>query len=476
MKNQSKKWLAMLGLSLGVFMATLDAGIVNISLPTLVEELNTDFATVQWVILSYLLVLTSFMLGVARLGDMMDKKRIYLTGILIFSFSSLMCGLTRSVGWLIAFRALQGFGAVMEQSLGMALVTEVFPSEERGKAMGVIGGVVSMGIAIGPPLGGILIGAFGWQSIFLVNVPVGVITLLVVTRFVPGSQPVRTGERFDLVGAFILLVVMSSYGLGMTMGQSVGFTDAKVIMMLGTAVMGLIAFLIVENRSVVPMIDLSLFKNENLSLGLLMGLMVFIVLAGNFLFPFFLTLVKGYKVGQVGLIMMAQPVAMGVVGLVAGALSDRFGVRKITLAGLLVFVAGCIGISTIHIDLTAGGFILRLALLGMGFGIFQSPNNSAIMGAVPRHRLGIASGLLSLSRTLGQTTGLPLMGAIFAIQVRSIGGINLGADITTASGQALVGGISGTFRIAAVLGLVLVGLAIYALCNEQKKAAQTFSE
>ena len=470
MKKSSQKWLAMLGLSLGVFMATLDSSIVNISLPTLVKELNTDFATVQWVILSYLLVLTSFMLGVARLGDMMDKKRIYMTGILIFSFSSLMCGLTNSVGWLIAFRALQGVGAVMEQSLGMALVTEAFPAKERGKAMGVIGGVVSMGIALGPPLGGILIGAFGWQSIFLVNVPIGLVTLLVVNRYVPGSKPVRTGERFDLAGAFILLVVMSSYGLGMTMGQSNGFADRNVLLLLGTAALGLGIFLFVEKRGANPMIDLSLFRSANFSFGLLMGFMVFIVLAGNFLFPFFLTLVKGYEVGQVGLMMMAQPVAMGLVGLVAGVLSDRFGVRKITLVGLLFFVAGCFGISTMNVDLTPWGFVLRLALLGVGFGIFQSPNNSAIMGAAPRHRLGIASGLLSLSRTLGQTTGLPLMGALFAIQVRTISGIHIGTDVTSASGQALVGGIAGTFRIAAMIGLLLVGMAIFALRNERNQA------
>ncbi|HZW05242.1 MAG TPA: MFS transporter, partial [Anaerolineaceae bacterium] len=185
--SPANKWLAIAGLGMGVLMSTIDASIVNISLPTLVDVFNTNFATIQWVVLSYILVLTSFMLTVARLGDMRDKKRIYQAGLVVFTLGSLFCALSPNVGWLIGFRALQGLGAVMIQSLGMAMVTEVFPATERGRALGIMGGVVSVGIAIGPPVGGLLIGSLGWHSIFLVNLPIGLAALFIVRQFVPSS-------------------------------------------------------------------------------------------------------------------------------------------------------------------------------------------------------------------------------------------------------------------------------------------------
>jgi len=463
----------MLGVGMGVFMATLDASIVNISLPTLVQDLNTDLATITWVILSYVLVLTSMMLGVARLGDMFNKKKLYMNGLGLFSFASLLCGLAPNVYWLIGFRALQGFGAAMTQAIGIAIITEVFPAKERGRALGIIGTTVSIGIAIGPPLGGLLIGLVGWPAIFLVNVPVGVLAIWVVNHFVPSSEA-RLGQRFDAAGALILFVTLSSYALGMTAWQQQGIESMLTRGLLVAATAGLILFIFVEARIKQPMIDLRMFRNILFSINLLMGFLVFVVMAGMFIMPFFLELVKGYPVQTVGLIMMANPIAMGLIAPIAGSLSDRFGSRGISLLGLIAFAIGCFTISTLNQNVTALGFILRLIPFGIGSGMFQSPNNSAIMGEAPRERLGVASGLLSLSRTLGQTTGLPLMGALFTSLVLSFSGLSTGLDITSAAPANLVAGINGTYRVAALIIMTSIILATIALWldNYRKQAVR----
>jgi EmrB/QacA subfamily drug resistance transporter len=471
MPTHPQKWLVMAGIGLGVFMATLDSSIVNISLPTLVQDLNTNFATIQWVVLSYVLVLTSMTLSVARIGDMMDKKRIYLYGLTLFTIGSLLCGLAPTVEWLIGLRALQGLGATMMQAIGIAIVTEVFPSTERGRALGIIGSIVSVGIAIGPPLGGMLIGLVGWRWVFWVNVPVGILTSLVVIRYVPISLPLKMGQKFDVPGALILLVTLIAYGLGMTVGQSLGFDKLQTVLLLVGAGVGLILLLFVESRSKEPMIDLKLFTNPLFSISLFMAFLVFVVLAVSFIQPFFLELVKGMATEEVGLMLMAMPVAMSVAAPLAGDLSDRYGSRIISLVGLCIIIIGCLAMTTLSEDVTPVGFILRLVPFGIGVGFFQSPNNSAIMGSAPRDRLGFASGLLALSRTLGNATGLPLMGAIFSGLVVSISGVSVNNDVTGAPSYALVGGITGAYQIAALIitGAMLLSVIAYVIDRRQKR-------
>ncbi len=469
----SNKWLAISGIGMGVFMATLNSSIVNISLPTLVNAFHTNLATIEWVVLGYVLVLTSLMLGAARLGDMYDKKKLYMGGLVLFTLGSMLCGLAPSVGWLIGFRALQGLGATFMQALGSAMVTEIFPANERGRALGTIGSIVSVGIAVGPPLGGMLIGLIGWQSIFWVNVPVGILTWFILTRFVPSSPVGRPGQRFDAAGAAILFTTLGAYALGMTLGQSQGFSLPLVIVLLAAAGVGLVIFLLVENRVRQPMVDLKLFRSVLFSTNLLMAFLVFVVLSGGFILPFFLQNVMGYSTQIVGFLMMATPIAMGLISPLAGTLSDKFGSRLISLLGLVFLVFACLGIGTLHQGVTPLGIVVRLIPLGLGFGLFQSPNNSAIMGAAPRERLGVASGLMSLSRTLGSATGLPLIGSIFTAQVLLSGSLPAGSDVTNAPAPALVSAISGTYQIAVIFIAVSILLAIFAWrVDSHARAAQ----
>lgn len=468
------KWGAMMAVGLSIFMATLDVNIVNVSLPTLVKELHTDFATIQWVILGYVLVVTSMTLSMARLGDTHGKRRLFALGLGLFTLGSLLCGLSPRVYWLVGFRMVQGMGAAVTQALGAAIVTEAFPSSERGRAMGMIGSTVSVGLAMGPALGGILIGAFGWRSVFLVNLPIGVFAVWATLRYVPRSARKDTGKPFDFSGAALMLLLMGAYALGMTLGQRHGFAQTSSIGILVTAAVFLAGFLLAEHRTDAPMVDLSLFRNTLFSINLVMGWLVFIVVAAVFIVPFYLELVKGYRPQTVGLLMMVVPVSMGVVSPLAGTVADRVGGRGVSLFGLIVCVAGCLSISSLNQDTDLAGIVLRLIPIGVGMGTFQSPNNSAIMGAVPRHRLGLASGLMTLSRTLGHTTGIPLAGTAFTAWVLAVAAPGV-TDVAKSSPSALVVGLSNVYRTGAVVIGAAMILAVAALYLDSRRRSEALA-
>jgi MFS family permease len=282
----------------------------------------------------------------------------------------------------------------MISALGAAIITEVFPSTERGRALGIIGSVVSLGIALGPTVGGLLLDWSGWRTIFWVNLPVGIFASLVVARSLPSVSEPPARQPFDWWGALLLTAVLVMFSLGMTEGQERGFDQVLSWGFLGATVLGLVGFLWWEMRTEHPLLDLSLFRNGRFSLSLLTAVLVFVVIAGTiFILPFYLELVLGYRPRHVGLLLAVSPVLAGCVAPLAGYLSDRLGSRLISLAGLACMTLGCLLISTFSADLTDLGYILRVAPFGIGLGLFQSPNNSAIMGSVPTNRLGIASGV-----------------------------------------------------------------------------------
>lgn len=459
----------MLAVGISVFMGTLDMSIVNVSLPTLVQQLHTKFATIQWVILSYVLVITAGMMSAARLGDMWDKKKFFKGGLILFTFGSLFCGLSPHVGWLIASRAIQGCGAVIMQALGMAIIVEVFPARERGRALGIMGSIVSVGIATGPAIGGMVIGLLGWRWIFLINLPFGLLAIVASWHFLPPSPPYGDKQSFDVLGAIILFLTLGSFALGMTLGQNQGFGNTLVRTILFISCAGIVVFVLVEKRQRQPMVDPALFHNMLLGINLLMGLLSFIMLGGMFLIPFFLELVKHYTPQKLGLLMMMVPVAMGLTAPIAGTLSDHFGPRIICLIGLLIMVGGCLSIGSLHAEVGVLGYLMRMAPLGIGIGVFQSPNNSAIMGAAPPKRVGVVSGLLALSRTLGQTTGIPLMGAIFSTSVLAEVKPATLPDITAAPAEALVIGLTHTYRIGALMISASLLLAVLALWKDRRR-------
>ncbi len=467
--DYSRKWYVMASVAMGVFLATADGSIVNVALPTLIQELNTTFATVQWVVLAYLLTVATLLLSVGRLADMRGKRPIYVAGFLVFTLGSVLCGLAPTVEWLIALRVLQGIGAAMVMALGSAILTEAFPPNERGKALGTSGAVVSIGIITGPTLGGLILGSFSWHWIFFVNLPIGLLGSWMAWRSVPQVRP-RHGQTFDYAGASVFFVGLLSLLLALTFGQSAGYGNARVLTLFGLAAVALVAFLLIEARVAQPMMALSLFRNRTFSLNLATGLLLFMGLAGaTFLLPFYLQNIRGLDVRQVGLLLAATPIALGITSPISGALSDRFGSRRISVAGLLIVVLAYVGLWSLRADTPLWAYVLRMLPLGVGMGMFQSPNNSAIMGSVPRERLGIASGLLAITRTIGQTTGIALFGAFWAGRVAALLGGLPDGGATLAPTAEQVTGLQQTFVAIALMVGVALALGVGALVQEERR-------
>jgi EmrB/QacA subfamily drug resistance transporter len=455
--KQVNKWLILISVAMGVFLATIDGSIVNIGLNTLVNELHQPLNVVEWVVLAYMLTLSTLMLSVGRLSDMIGKKKLYLAGIIIFTVGSILSGLAPSVYWLIAFRVLQAVGAVLDIAIGIAIVTENFPPAERGKALGVMGTMVSLGIIAGPTIGGLVLQSLSWHWLFFVNIPVGVIGVFMVARFVP-EDSARSKQHFDFAGAGSMFISMTSLLFALSISQDRGFNNLLVLVLMLLSLCFLVAFIVIERKSAYPMINLQMFQNRQFTINLITGFMVFVCTAGTtLLFPLYLQNVLLYNSEQTGLMLAITPVIVAIVAPLSGALSDRTGSRPITTLGLFMLILGFLSVGTLSEHTTTIGYLLRFIPIGIGIGLFQSPNNSAVMGSVSRENFGVASGLLSLTRTVGQITGIAVLSAVWENRVALYNGgfIDLGATFAPISTQ--VAGLLDTIHLSvAILALAFL--------------------
>lgn len=464
--DYDRKWFVFGAIAMGIFLGTIDGSIVNAALPTLVAELDASFTAVQWVVLAYLLTLATLTLSIGRVGDMVGKKPIYTAGFALFTVGSTLCGLAPDERWLVGFRVVQGLGAAMIFALGFAILTEAFPPQERGKALGIGGSIVSVGIAIGPALGGLIIDSLSWRWIFLVNLPVGIIGTWTAHRFVPAVTP-PGGERFDYSGAATFFVTLLSVMLGLTFAQDYGFSSPASwgLLVFGVAVGAV--FVRIERRAANPMLDLGLFADRLLSVNLITGWMSFIAIAGLFvLAPFYLQDVLGYDTRTMGLLLIGAPVALGVVAPVSGWLSDRIGPRPVLVVGLATMVAGYLGLNTLGVDTTGLHYIAASVPIGLGIGIFQSPNNSAVMGSVPRHRLGVTSGMLTITRITGQITGIAVLATVWTARVAVRSGVS--GDPTKAPALDQVGAFRDAMLVVAAMLAIALSLAVWGLISERR--------
>lgn len=446
---------------LGLFAATVMATGLNVALPTLVRAFDSEFAVVQWVILSYFLTSVTLLPMIGRLADMLGKRTLFAWGMAIFAVGSLLCALAPGVGWLIALRVVQGVGSALITALGLAIITETFPREERGKALGIAGSTLSIGIVVGPTLGGILLDVLSWPWIFLMAVPIGAMGALATLLIVPRT-PRKGRQRFDVAGAAVLFASLLALMLGLTLGQGRGFGDALVLGLLGTGTGLAACFVWLERRTPEPLIDLSIFKNPLFSVGLISGFATFVAISGTiFLMPFYLENILGYPPRQVGILMAVVPVVLVFVAPLSGALSDRYGTRPITISGLALILVGYLLVGTLDEETTALGYILRFLPLGLGMGTFQTPNNSAIMGAVPRERLGVASGLLSTTRTFGATAGVAALGTLWAVRVSAWAEVPVGADATRAPVYAQIAGLHDMMTVVQLMIFLALLLCLW---------------
>jgi EmrB/QacA subfamily drug resistance transporter len=406
------KWLILFSVMLGSIMGPLDGSIVNTVLPSLTNVFHTDMAIVQWVPSIYLLTISCLILLFGRLGDMIGYKKVFIAGIAAFITTSALCGISQNIWMLISFRALQGLAASAMMSVSFAIITSVFPPNERGKALGISAVGIAVGLAAGPTLGGVITQHLNWRFIFYINIPIGIAALILATRVIPRSSR-RPEQHLDLPGSLTAFIFLLSILLYADRGVPWGWTSAAEICLLVIAVVFGVAFFMVERRSPQPMLNLKLFSNRVFAFASLSALFSFMAAYSViFLTPFYLTFVLHFDIEKVGWVMAASPVATLCIAPFSGAVSDRIGTRGLAFLGMTVCVLSLYFLS--ELKATSGSFdvMWRLGIFGLGSGIFQSPNNSTIMGNVSKDQLGIASGILAAMRNVGMAIGIAIAGAI----------------------------------------------------------------
>lgn len=458
----SVRW-ALTSLALSVLLSSLGTSIANVALPSLAEAFNASFQAVQWIVLAYLLAITTLIVSAGRLGDIVGRRRLLLAGISLFTLASILCGVAPTLGLLIAARALQGLGAAVMMALAMAFVGETVPKEKTGSAIGLLGTMSAIGTALGPSLGGILIAGLGWRSIFLINLPLGALTLLLAQRHLPAdrSAPSTGQARFDYTGTVLLALTLAIYALAMTTGR--GHFGLLNLALLLLAACGTGLFARVEARATSPLIRLAMFRNSLLSRRLATSALVSTVMMATLVVgPFYLAVALGLDAWRLGLVMSAGPLVAALTAVPAGRLTDRFGAPGIAGIGLVGMAAGAGILALVPTRLGIPGYLAPIVLVTFSYALFQTANNTSVMlNSLPDQR-GAISGLLNLSRNLGLITGASVMGAVFAFASGT-------TDITTARPDAVAAGMRITFAVAAAL--IVIALAITARAEPQELAA-----
>jgi EmrB/QacA subfamily drug resistance transporter len=446
-----RRWLILSTVSVGTFMATLDGSIVNISLPKIQAAFGIDLATTELVVVAYLIVLGTVLLPFGRLGEVLTFKRVYLSGFALFTVASALCGAAPSALLLVCFRIVQGVGAGMLSAMGPAIVARTFGPGERGRALGINAISVSLGLTLGPVLGGVLTELATWRAVFFVNVPVGIFAILWAMRTLPAEEPTG-GQRFDIPGALLSGGALFALLLALVEGQDWGWTSPVILGLFVVFAVLMVAFVWVETHAVQPMIDLALFRIRAFAAG---NASVVIAFAGlftaTFLLPFLLEDAAGMQPLEAGLLLTPVPLVTAVVAPFSGSLSDRIGSRAPASVGIAILAAGLLSLTTLPAGFSPFDLIWRLAIVGLGQGLFMSPNSSAVLGSVPRPRIGTASGTLAQMRIDGQALGIALSGAIVAARLPVYLASMPGLPAVEAQQRALALGVRDAFIVAGLL-------------------------
>ena len=416
------KWLVLVAIGIGTYMSALDGSVVNTVLPVITRAFNSDVATMEWTVATYLLVVSALLLSVGRLGDMRGVKKIYVSGFGIFVLGSALCGLSPSPLQLVMSRGFQAIGAAMLFATSPAILTKTFPARQRGQALGVQGSMTYLGLSTGPFVGGWLADTFGWHSVFFVNVPVGLLAMTLSLLVIPLDVPENSHDRFDLAGAGTFALGLTGLLFALDQGHNLGWLSPTILGTLGAAVLILVLFVRVERRVQAPMLDLGLFGRRVFAISTVSPILNYLCqFSVGFLLPFFLIQGRGLSAAHAGLILTAQPVVMALTAPFSGSLSDRIGSRTPTTIGMGLLAVGLFLLSRMGPGSSLELTILALAICGLGTGLFVAPNNSALMGDAPRSKQGIAAGVLALARNVGMALGIGLSGAVFNTVLGSSG-------------------------------------------------------
>jgi EmrB/QacA subfamily drug resistance transporter len=439
----------------GVFLSTMDSSMLNVALPSIMRTFNTTLAVSEWVVLIYLLTITVSLLIIGHVSDCVGQGRIYLFGMLVFSFGSLTCYLAPSLSLLIAFRFIQALGAAMMMSSGPAIIKNVFPPEHLGRSLGFLGIATSIGLMTGPVLSGFLIKFFSWRMIFLVTIPISMAAFLLGRIFVLPKLPERSSaniSEFDWYGSLLWCFLVSLSVLFTSHIYEIGYIGKIIWGLLWLLVGGI--FWMIEKKHPVPLLPLLLFKRRYYGIAMatvaLSFTVLFIVLI---IMPFFMDYILGVPVDTIGYVMMAVPLTLFVLSPVSGWLYDIMGARFLTTSGLMVCCLAVIQLCFLCPESTPFNVAWRLALLGAGQSIFLSPNTASVLGRIEKQYTGVTSGMLATSRNIGMLAGVAIAGMLFTTCFFYFsGGFDL-KDFSLVHREAFMYSFRGTLLVAAVLAL-----------------------
>ncbi|AFS79785.1 drug resistance transporter, EmrB/QacA family [Gottschalkia acidurici 9a] len=406
-KNKNK-WTILTIVVISMFMASLDSSIVNVALPKMAKDLNVETSNIQLVVTSYLVVIAGLVLIFGRLGDMLGKTKVFKFGLGLFTFGSLLCGITSSFPLLIIARIIQATGAAGTMANNQGIIAEVFPKNERGKALGLSATTVALGSLVGPGLGGLIVGTASWEFIFLINVPIGLVALFFAFKLFPEGHKIAKG-KLDGIGSILLILTIVPLFVALSQGLSRSFTDPIILLGFIVAISSFIAFIIVEKKRENPLVELQMFKNKLFSLSIFCAFTSFVaIFCNNIILPFYLQDVMSYTPQHAGLILMIYPLILTVVAPISGHLSDKIGSEILTFIGLVLTSLGLMLMSTLNENSVLLSIVMFMGTMSIGVGLFQSPNNSLIMSTVAKDKLGIAGSINALIRNLGMVCGIAL--------------------------------------------------------------------
>jgi EmrB/QacA subfamily drug resistance transporter len=427
--TRASKRAALAVATFGAFMTPFDGSVVNLALPTIGHEFHGDVVALGWIATSYVLGLTICVIPFGRLADIRGRRLIYVIGVALFTTASALCGVAFSLASLIAARFVQGVAAAMMAGNSIALLTSIFPAQERGKALGIQTAAVYIGLSLGPSVGGFLVESLGWRSVFYVNVPIGIGVIALALTQVPRDAAERRGEKLDPIGIAMWGAALTMILLGLTLSEQRGAPFFRTLVGSGAALLAV--FLFYEARVASPLLDVRLFKNIPFAFSTVTALLNYSAVFGvSFVISLYLQLVSGFRPEEAGFILLAQPVMMAIVSPLSGRLSDKIQPRILSSIGMAVVATAIFSLSRLAADAPAAAIAARLMLLGVGHAFFSSPNVNATVSSVEKRQYGVAAAILSTMRFTGQAISIAVAASVLSAH---LGGV----AVSTAAGARI---------------------------------------
>jgi len=466
---QKRRWWILIAVCLFTFMSTLDGSIVNIALPVMSKAMAIPMNQAEWVVSIYLIIICALLLLFGKLGDAHGKIRIFKIGAALFTVGSLLSGFNSGLFMLLAARSIQAVGAAMTMSANNGIITEVFPFKERGRALGMIGSFVALGSIAGPGIGGLILAHFSWGYIFWINVPIGILGMILGQVILP-KDITMSHLPIDKPGASLFALMMVSLFAGVFIGQEIGFTKPIILGCFAIALIATIIFVRIELHHDNPILALQLFKNARFSISILCAFLIFVA---NFFFnvisPFYLENARGLAANYAGYALMAFPIVQVVVAPIAGAISDKIGPELLTFIGLVLISISQVGYIFANLTTPLWVFMFFIGLVGFGNGVFQAPNNAIVMGSVEVKDLGVAGGINALARELGMIFGISVATTVLYSAMSQSAGYKV-TSYLPAHPEIFIDGMRVAFIVSLIICLVATVITGIRLLNRRRAA------